>query len=221
MGAYGWYVKRALKIISECIEEEKDYNECSLPIILVGHSAGGWLARAVLGDGRALPKNVRALVTLGAPHSPPPDGMNCATRGALETTNSNYPGSFLSENGISYITVVGDALTGISEESMQIEEQERREFDDIYRARGEKSAQNVARINYQALLGKVDGVRGDGVIPVDIAHLDGAEQITIKGVLHSINEAGTTMPTDSWYGSEKIVDKWLVKTLDLIKNSKN
>ncbi len=42
------------------------------------------------------------------------------------------------------------------------------------------------------------------------------QQITLDGVLHSINEAGTTMPTDSWYGSEKIVDLWLEKALKKI-----
>jgi hypothetical protein len=28
-------------------------------------------------------------------------------------------------------------------------------------------------------------------------------------VLHSINEAGTTLPTERWYGSENVVDRWL------------
>ena len=31
----------------------------------------------------------------------------------------------------------------------------------------------------------------------------------LDGVLHSINEAGTTLPTDRWYGSEAVVDRWL------------
>ena len=54
---------------------------------------------------------------------------------------------------------------------------------------------------------------GDGVIPVGCAHLAGARQVTLDGVLHSINEAGTALPTERWYGSENIVDSWLEPTL--------
>ena len=47
------------------------------------------------------------------------------------------------------------------------------------------------------------------MIPVGCAHLPGALQLTLDGVLHSINEAGTTLPTERWYGSENVVDRWL------------
>ena len=68
-------------------------------------------------------------------------------------------------------------------------------------------------MNYKALSG--DGTAaGDGVIPVAVAHLEGARQLTLENVLHSINEAGTTLPTDRWYGSEAVVDRWLAE-LDL------
>ena len=48
-------------------------------VILVGHSAGGWLARGLLGSGNWAGSNtfasdlVAGLVTLGAPHLPPND----------------------------------------------------------------------------------------------------------------------------------------------------
>ena len=38
-----------------------------------------------------------------------------------------------------------------------------------------------------------------------------------SGARHSINEAGTTLPTERWYGSEKIVDQWLEPTLQELK----
>jgi pimeloyl-ACP methyl ester carboxylesterase len=193
--AYGWYLERARATIAECGDGK---------VLVVAHSAGGWLARATLGQDGI--DNVCGLVTLGAPHAPPPDGINCATRGALKNTNNSYPGAFLKD--IPYITVAGNVVTG--------GEELRREVDKIYSERGERSAQNVAKINYEALLGAFEGVSGDGVIPTTIAHLEGAQQITLDGVLHSINEAGTTMPTDSWYGSEKIVDLWLEKALKKI-----
>lgn len=194
--AYGWYLDRVRATIDECGDDK---------VLLIAHSAGGWLARATLGQEGI--GNVCGLVTLGAPHAPPPLGINCATRGALMNTNLAYPGSFLKT--IPYITVAGNAVTG-GQAAL-------REVDKIYNERGEKSSQNVAKINYGALVGEYLGVSGDGVIPIPIAHLEGAEQITLDGVLHSINEAGTTMPTDSWYGSEKVVDLWLEKTLQRIK----
>ena len=30
-----------------------------------------------------------------------------------------------------------------------------------------------------------------------------------RGPQPNVNEAGTTLPTDRWYGSEKVADKWL------------
>ena len=77
----------------------------------------------------------------------------------------------------------------------------------MYAQRGEGSAARVAFTNYQALIGD-GGATGDGVIPVGCAHLAGAEQLTLDGVVHSINEAGTTLPTERWYGSEGVVDRW-------------
>ena len=53
-------------------------------------------------------------------------------------------------------------------------------------------------------------------VPLEWSMLDGARQIELDGVLHSINEAGTTLPTDRWYGAEDIVDRWLPDVLDEI-----
>ena len=44
--------------------------------------------------------------------------------------------------------------------------------------------------------------------------LDGATKLKLDGVLHSSNEAGTTMPTDRWYGSERVVDRWLPAAIE-------
>ena len=82
------------------------------------------------------------------------------------------------------------------------------EADELYARRGEGSAARVAYTNYVALGG--DGAAtGDGVIPVACAHLEGATQLTLDDVLHSINEAGTALPTERWYGSEAVIDRWL------------
>lgn len=36
----------------------------------------------------------------------------CQTRGALAFTSNEYPGAFLKDRGISYVTVAGDAVEG-------------------------------------------------------------------------------------------------------------
>ena len=46
---------------------------------------------------------------------------------------------------------------------------------------------------------------GDGVVPLESGHLPNAQQITLEGVLHSINAPR------NWYGSEEVVDQWLSK----------
>lgn len=62
--SYGWYVQRARETIAGA--------DKGSGVVVVGHSAGGWLGRAALGDGAAFDANIRAFVSLGAPHSPPP-----------------------------------------------------------------------------------------------------------------------------------------------------
>ena len=246
--AYGWYVKRARQTIAAASER------CGgARVLVIGHSAGGWLARATLGQGRwdtavegkdgtsatILARDVVCgLVTLGAPHFPPPTGSPpCATRGALAYCDREMPGAHLSNTGfalvsasagVAYVTVAGAAIRGNaarpdgskgvdpSDPTLPAREllsgAARTQADELYARRGEGSAARVAFTNYQALSGDGEAI-GDGVIPVGCAHLPGALQLTLDGVLHSINEAGTTLPTERWYGSEKVVDRWLEPAL--------
>eukprot|EP00571_Detonula_confervacea_P017411 CAMPEP_0172302386 /NCGR_PEP_ID=MMETSP1058-20130122/4084_1 /TAXON_ID=83371 /ORGANISM="Detonula confervacea, Strain CCMP 353" /LENGTH=397 /DNA_ID=CAMNT_0013012827 /DNA_START=68 /DNA_END=1261 /DNA_ORIENTATION=+ len=234
---YGWYVQRLRKTIEEAYEkagrEEK--------VLLIGHSAGGWLARAALGDGswdvevdnnagsngenltgeaRAAGR-VRALVTIGAIHKPPAGdaASSCVTRGALSYLDQAYPGAFLSGEGIAYVSVGGDAVTGSQQRktSAPIEDDDAKrgskEVNDVYKVRGEGSSSSVAYTSYSAVSGNGE-MTGDGVVPLEWAMLEGSRTIVLDGVVHSINEAGTTLPTDRWYGSEGVVDRWLSEALE-------
>ena len=72
---YGWYIQRLKETVDLAYEESGGEK-----VMLVGHSAGGWLARAALGDGIwsgsdgdagsqvNVNERVRGLVTLGAIH---------------------------------------------------------------------------------------------------------------------------------------------------------
>jgi triacylglycerol esterase/lipase EstA (alpha/beta hydrolase family) len=77
----------------------------SLPQVqLVGHSAGGWLARAFLADPdyfdaseaatASYNRAVRSLVSLGTPHvAPPADKVRDMTGGALTWVDTTWPGA--------------------------------------------------------------------------------------------------------------------------------
>uniref|UniRef100_A0A7S4K5P4 GPI inositol-deacylase n=1 Tax=Odontella aurita TaxID=265563 RepID=A0A7S4K5P4_9STRA len=211
-GGYGWYVDRLKKTVDMAHEESGGER-----VLLLGHSAGGWLARAAMGDGTWCPEGgirtadrVRCLATVGAIHRTPEDASTCVTRGALGYTDSSYPGAYLSGEGIGYVSVGGDAIVG---DNAKIAAVETTDADELYAARGEGSASRVAFTSYESVCGQ-GGVTGDGVVPLDWTRLEGARQIRLEGVVHSINEAGTTIPTDRWYGSEGIIDQWLPAVLE-------
>lgn len=107
--SYGWYVQKARSTIAAAAAQKNG-------VIVIGHSAGGWLGRAALGDGTdSSVKDVVAFVSLGAPHFPPPTGVPGVmdmTRGALTWTSENLPGAFLAGTGVKYITVASNLIAG-------------------------------------------------------------------------------------------------------------
>jgi hypothetical protein len=192
---FGFYFKAVDKSV-------RDMNEsCRQPIILIGHSAGGWLARGILGNGNwasstALSSDfVAGLVTLGAPHLPPAEGSPDMTRGALRYVDSSYPGAYLCSDtaqSIFYLTVGGTAVRG-----------------DKLASQG--SISKFASNSYQQVTGSsfdAEETVGDGVVPLSHAHLAGAEQITIEGCFHSIQ-------SDKWYGGNSTIDQWLPQAMSL------
>ncbi|CAN0516588.1 unnamed protein product, partial [Ectocarpus sp. 8 AP-2014] len=94
-----------------------------------------------------------------------------------------YPGAFLKDRGIFYVTVGGAALLG--------------EKDAPRRSRA-----RFAYGSYQTVCGE-GATMGDSFVPLVYAHLEGAEQVTLDGVFHSVDKP------DEWYGSEGVVDRWL------------
>jgi pimeloyl-ACP methyl ester carboxylesterase len=201
---YGWYVQR-LKDSVDLAYDESGGDK----VLLIGHSAGGWLARAALGDGTwcedegvSTSERVGCLVTIGAIHAPPEEESTCVTRGALKNTNLAFPGAFLKDQGVKYVSVGGAAVEG------EMIDRKIKDFS--------AQAQRVAYNSYEAVSG-TGGQIGDGVVPFPWTQLEGSKQIRLDGVVHSINEAGTTMPTDRWYGSEDVIDRWLPEVLDEMK----
>lgn len=260
---YGWYLKR-LKETVDLAYEQQDNNNGSdsssgsnekQKVLVIGHSAGGWLARAAMSDGSwssnaefinnndddddddqvdvvRTSDRVRCLVTMGAIHRVPEQESTCVTRGALKYTDDNYPGAFLKDEGIAYVSIGGTAIVGDDskdkddkkdddETTAKITTQQTdddlkgssEDVDNFYKKRGEGNSKRVAFGAYKAVSGKGNLI-GDGVVPIEWTQLDGSRKIELPDVVHSINEAGTTFPTDRWYGSEKIIDQWLPIVLE-------
>ncbi len=156
-------------------------------INLIGHSAGGWIARIYLGEKpynihkdvtetaglwQAYPY-VATLVTLGTPHV----SQERWTKRNLDFVKINYPGAFYRD--VKYVCVAGKAIYG-----------ERR------------PGQWLAYNSYKLTCG-VGNCWGDGITPIEAAHLQGAINLTLEGVLHSPRRAGL------WYGSPEPLQAWV------------
>lgn len=223
---YGWYLRRLKETVDLAYERQDGTKKEK--VLVLGHSAGGWLARAAMSDGEwasgdddvdaiRTSDRIRCLVSMGAIHKAPENASTCVTRGALKYTDDNYPGAFLKDEGIGYVSIGGAAIVGDDSKDTELSalppDLRGSAADEYYRQRGEGNANRVAFTSYQAVAG--DGnLIGDGVVPLEWTQLEGAKQLKLPDVLHSINEAGTTLPTDRWYGSEKVIDQWLPTVME-------
>ena len=150
--------------------------------VLVGHSAGGILARVYIGGdppygGRryAGHRRISHLITLGTPHNAPKRGRLAP----IAEVNELFPGALHEAKGLRYLCVAGAAVDG--------------------------AASSKARKRYERFV--EDGrVKGDGEVPVESALLSGAEFLVLDdlhhGRLHSWRKG-------RWYGSDReTVERW-------------
>jgi triacylglycerol esterase/lipase EstA (alpha/beta hydrolase family) len=153
---------------------------------LVGHSAGGWISRIYLGEISydIHPVNigktclwkahtfVDTLVTLGTPHV----SRERWTKRNLDFVKDNYPGAF--HQSVRYICVAGKALYG------------------------ERTLKGwFTHSSYELTIGQ-GNCWGDGITPVEAAHLAGAQNLLLEDVWHS------PRPAKSWYGTPEVVQQW-------------
>ncbi|KAI4302871.1 hypothetical protein MLD38_038569 [Melastoma candidum] len=216
-----WYLMR----VEEAIREARDLAQGG-SLSLLGHSAGGWLARLFIEEFEA--SDIALLLTLGTPHLPPPKGIPGVidqTRGLLDYVEKNcrkavytphlkyvcVAGRYIkgsrifgeSQAGvISTVPVNGDEL--ISEVTVVNEETSTGSTSPTWRAR-------FIGQGYKQVCGRAD-VWGDGVVPEESAHLEGALKISLDGVYHS--PVGSDDDSRPWYGSPAVVEKWIEHLLD-------
>ena len=187
-----FYLKKIDEAVALALNDNMDKD---VEFTLIGHSIGGWIARAWLSEwcDPAVREKVRSVVTLGSPHNPPPSDSLFAkfdqTRGLLSHINSNYPGAF--EKNIKYTSVIGSEVTGDL---------------NIF-----KTESLLAYVSYLFLCGE-GPAGGDGIIPVATSQLPGAKDIILDGVRHSnfvpTIQKSLKLPV-KWYGSSDVVEQWI------------
>ncbi len=133
-------------------------------INLIGHSAGGWISRIYLGgefycdrSWHGLPW-VRTLITLGTPHT----SQERWTRTNLEFVNQTYPGAF--HDAVHYVCIAGKSIFG---------QKKSWRFRDWFTYQ-----------SYELTCGE-GASWGDGVTPIQAAHLEGSTNLILEGVQHS------------------------------------
>jgi pimeloyl-ACP methyl ester carboxylesterase len=152
---------------------------------LVGHSAGGWISRIYLGKESYCDRTwsghplVKTLITLGTPHT----SQERWTRRNLDFVNGSYPGAFCPE--VEYVCVAGKALYG--KPSWRLQEW-------------------FTYQSYQLTCGQ-GNCWGDGVTPVESAHLVGAKNLILENVQHSPRTIQANAQ-HQWYGSPNVVSQW-------------
>jgi len=166
------------------------------PVLVIGHSAGGVVARILTaatpfgGHRHAAAPSIGAIVTLGTPHHLAAGGsVRRSARVATEFANREVPGAaFFPRTG--YLTVCSRFVRGLPD--------------------GDGRERLAARLYCELLPMPGEGpAAGDGLVPVHSAMLDGARQMVVDGVVHG-QAAGRP-----WYGSNEALDQWWPAALEV------
>ncbi|KAF6158855.1 hypothetical protein GIB67_012498 [Kingdonia uniflora] len=207
-----WYLER----VDEAVREAMLMTEGE-SLSLIGHSAGGWLARVYMEEfGNS---SISLLLTLGSPLMPPSKdlpGVIDQTRGLLNYVERSCAKAVYTPE-LKYVCIAGryiqgERFFGNSNSLVPIDsEQPVTEVAVMNNTNQSRSVSTVARARfigqgYKQVCGQAD-VWGDGVVPEVSSHLQGALNITLDGVYHSpVGSDDTQRP---WYGSPAVVDKWV------------
>ncbi|KAL3573919.1 hypothetical protein D5086_024532 [Populus alba] len=210
-----WYLKR----IDEAVQEAKELAQ-GQTLSLIGHSAGGWLARVYMEEFGQL--DVSLLLTLGTPHLPPPKGVPGVidqTRGLLDYVEKHCMKAVYTPE-LRYVCIAGRYIQGarflgdsnVEAKAMVPAENDQPTAEVVLVNDIGNSTSTAPRFRarfvgqgYKQVCGQAD-VWGDGVVPEVSAHLDGALNISLDGVYHSPVGSDELRP---WYGSPAVVEQWI------------
>ncbi|XP_073102036.1 uncharacterized protein [Elaeis guineensis] len=211
-----WYLER----VHEAVSEAKQLSPQGGSLSLIGHSAGGWLARVYMEEFGL--SHVSLLLTLGSPHMPPPKGLPGVidqTRGLLDYVEKNCAPAVYTPQ-LKYVCIAGRyiqgaRLAGNSNATSDIStiDKDQSMAESVSNASNNKSISVAPTLRarfigqaYKQVCGQAD-VWGDGVVPEMSAYLEGALNMSFDGVYHSpVGSDDTTRP---WYGSPSVLEKWV------------
>jgi hypothetical protein len=167
----------------------------SAPLLLVGHSAGGIVARLAMApgpfDGRraGVAEDVGCLVTLGTPYrfDPRLPGWRHAGVRATDFLDRVTPGAWFAPR-TAYVTV-GSTLVAPTP------------------LRPTLQPGRLAHMVTRIAVGQTPGKWGDGLVDVARTHLEGARQLAFDDVLHGAFGG-------PWYGDDEVIDRWWPVALD-------
>jgi hypothetical protein len=165
------------------------------PIIVVGHSGGGILARLAMVDApldghrAGVAPAVGCLVTLGTPHELARARVR-RHRGieAARFLDRHTPGAW-HQPGTGYLTVASDFI---------------KPWDALPEARWDRFRARV----FWSIVGPIAPAGSDGIVSVTAAHLTGARQLTFSDVRHG-HVGGP------WYGDAEVIDRWWPVAVEL------
>jgi pimeloyl-ACP methyl ester carboxylesterase len=168
-----------------------------VPLLVVGHSAGGVVARVLTAtepyEGRrfAGARRFGAIVSLGSPQVNAMEAGEGRRKGTGSATfaNAHVPGAFWAPR-VGYLAVASRWLVG--------------------RAGDRDGRVRMARRFYEQVLPPPHPpeIAGDGLIPLEAALLPGARSIVLDDAAHA---PGAGHP---WYGSETMLDRWWPTALE-------
>lgn len=152
-------------------------------VTLVGHSAGGVLARLYLSPkpfwGRVYGglNYVDQLITLGSPHYSERKWLHGGMM--AQWMERRYPGAFFAPQ-VQYTAVAGKLIRGDRQGTLR---------------------ERHAHVFYEDALGDGD-VWGDGLVPIASALLEGSRPIVLEDVAHFAGFGGP------WYGAPEVIPRW-------------
>jgi pimeloyl-ACP methyl ester carboxylesterase len=172
MNWYFFRLEQALIDLRRNLGEEEDWG-----VNLIGHSAGGWLARLFVSEfaREDLRRRIRVVVTLGTPNVAPPAGVFDQTRGILSYLESRYSWQHRRYSGVRYVCVGSKAVRG--------------------RPWSLNVAEMIAYASYWPVCGR-GSVVGDGIVPACSSFMRGAQAILLPDAKHS-----PLTDRSNWYGS--------------------
>jgi hypothetical protein len=159
------------------------------PLLVVGHSAGGIIARLAMSptalDGRLgnVADDVGCLVTLGTPHRVRPHArwVEHAGQRATRFLDHACPGAWFAP-ATRYVTVGSIAVSPRAADP----------------APAPKQLLNRILTDF---VGPSGHVGGDGIVTEDLTHLAGARHVTLTDALHGTYGG-------PWYGDGHVADRW-------------